>query len=176
MADEDYADFGYLEVIRGGAVETLVPSDYDVLTLSVGGNTAQAGFIVTINGEVYPACDLAITGDLQAYAIILGPVFPDDIANYLMTSTIVDGTKVRVLKINHRTMGVLVAVFLETTAGPLAVVPGQPLTIGTEAGKVRKHVYGDADQATDTLAEKVGTCAEADPGSAADDHIILMEV
>lgn len=178
MADETMnGTHGFRDIIRGGAVERLLPSDYDILTLSVGGNTAKAGHIVTIAGETYPACDLAITTDEHAYGIILAPVYPDNITNYDIDTAITDGELVRVLKVGYgRKLGVQVAVFLEATAGPLAVVPGTKVVIGTEAGKVRKYVYGDAASETDTLEELVGTAAEADAGSAADDHILIIDV
>lgn len=177
MADETIVvTHGFRSIIRGG-LRNLVPSDYDILTLSVGGNTAKAGHFVTINGETYPNCDLAVTTDRQVYGIILEPVFPDNITSYTLDTAITDGQLVRVLKVGFgRKLGVQVACFLEATAGPLAVVPGDLISLGTEAGKARLHVYTDATAATDSLEEVIGVAAEADAGSAADDHILIIEV
>ena len=176
MADNTlYGTHGFLAVIQGGS-SRLSPQDYDILTLSVGSNIAKAGMVVTIAGETYPNCDLAITTDVHAYGIILGPLYPENIADYDIDTAITDGEKVRVLKIGGRKLGVKVAVILEATAGPVAVMPGVQMAIGTEAGTVRNFVYADATAATDSSVEIVGICATTSPGSTTDDLIIIMEV
>ena len=169
------ADLGFVSVIRKG---TPRPEDLDILTLSVGGNTAKAGHIVTINGETYPACDLAITTDTEAYGIILEPVYPDNISDYDLDTAITDGELVRVLKLKPggTGRGLQVAVFLEAAAGPIALVPGDQVAIGTEAGKARKFVYTNATEATDAPTEVIGVAAQAHAGHATDDKILIIEV
>ena len=176
MADQTMkADLGFLSVIRKGVPR---PEDLDILTLSVGGNTAKAGHVVTINGETYPNCDLAITTDTEAYGIILEPVYPDNISNYDLDTAITDGELVRVLKVypGGSSRGIQVAVFLEAKAGPVALVPGDQVAIGTEAGKVRKFLYTNATEATDTQTEVIGKAAQAHAGDATNDKILIIEV
>lgn len=177
MADETMGvTHGFRSIIRGGNVDQLRGNDFDVLTLSVGGNTAQVGDVVTIAGETYPACDLAVTTDEHAYGIITSPLFPDNMTNWTIDTAITDGELVNVIKLN-RSLGVQVAVNLEAIAGPIAVLPGQKAVIGTtNAGHVRLWAYTDAASETDTLEEFVGTFDEIDAGSAADDHIVIIVI
>jgi hypothetical protein len=53
MADETIgATHGIRRIIQSGS-EHLTSSNFDLVKLSVGGNTAKAGHIVTVNGETY---------------------------------------------------------------------------------------------------------------------------
>lgn len=171
MADETIGvTHGARRIIQKGS-ELLTSSHFDVLTLSVGGNTAQAGHIVTINGETYPACDLGVTSDLVPYAVILGPVFPENVTDYDIDTAITDGELVHVLKVPVP-RGVTFLAFLKAVAGPIALVPPFIVGMSSEAGKVMKFVYGDAAAGTDTLESAVGRIATLTAGSAADDLII----
>ena len=165
---------GFLRIIRGGALERLTDSDYAIVTLSVGGDTAKAGHVVTMTGETEPNVDLAITTDNQVYGVILEPVFPDNIAAYDIDKVITDGEKVRVLKVGFgRRLGVQVAMISDASQG--AVLPGDQIILGANAGQVQKWAYLDAASETDTLEEFVGISAQ----TLADDantKILIVEV
>lgn len=175
MADETmFADFGFLNIIRGNQHLIKDPSACIVTRLlSVGGDTAKAGMIVSTVGEAANAVDLAVTTDEHALGIILGPTTPAD--TYDLDDAIVDGEEVDILLFGT-CPGVLVAIFLETTAGPVSVEDGEPLGIGTEAGKIRRWLYTNASSETDSFEEHVGYAAEKDAGSTADDHVVIMRM
>ena len=165
---------GFRTIIRGGAIDRLRPSDYATLTLSVGGNSALAGHIVTIKGETYPACDLAITTDNMVFGVIIEPLFPDNMTNYDIDTVITDGELVKVLKVGFgRRLGVQVAMISDASQG--AVLEGDQIIIGATAGQVQLWAYADAASETDTLEEFVGISAQ----TLADDantKIMIVEV
>lgn len=179
MADEAMlADHGFRTIIRGGNIDQLRPNDFDVLTLSVGGNSALVGDVVTIQGETYPNCDLAITTDNHAYGIITSPLFPDNMTNWTIDVVITDGELVNVIRLNRK-LGVQVAVNLEALddSGAVPVEPGDHIVIGaSNAGHVRKWKYTASTSELDSLEEFVGTCDDTDGGSTADDHIIIIVI
>jgi hypothetical protein len=150
--------------------QNLKDSDFEVVTIKAGVSTAKVGHFVTGNGETAPNVDLAVTTDGTFRGIIVRPVTIPD--SWDIDTAFAAGTDVVILKPTGGRC--VVAGFLEATAGPVPVVPGDKLALGTGAGKVRKWSYADAAMATDTLSEVVGTAAESDGGSAADDHVILI--
>jgi hypothetical protein len=177
MVDETiYATKGALNVICGGNVHELTEQDYDTVQLSVGTNTALAGYIVTRTGETSPAVDLAITTDLDPYGIILYPMYPDNIADYDIDTLITDGEWVKILKIGTGKK-IKVWAYLGNLAGPVAVTVGQKCSLATNlAGGVQGWAYTDAAAATDTLHEQVGVILEADAGNATEQRVIKIEL
>ena len=145
------------------------------INLRVVGTTTKVGMFVTHTGETEPDAAPAITTDGRPIAYVAKPA---TLQNVLLSDP--DWNIDAVLPDNEYFegwrlgCGKVVPVHLEATAGPVAVVKGDLLAVGTEAGKVRKFVYADATAATDSLLEVVGTVHEADAGHATDDHVILM--
>jgi len=170
MADETmYGDHGFLSIVRGGS-EHIRQSDIIVRTLVAGSDTVKAGMALSGDGMGANTADHAITTDKAFLGICLGPVSPAD--TYDLDDVITDGTLVKILKpCGLRTK---VAVFYEAVAGPIALVEGDKIAVGTEAGKVRKFVYADATAATDSFDEFIGTSAEVDAGSTDTDHVIVI--
>lgn len=169
-----FADFGFINIIRGNQFLIKDPSACIVTRLlSVGSDIAKAGMVVSTVGEAANAVDLAITTDEHALGLILGPTLPGD--DYDLDDVILDTLEIEILLFGT-CPGVLVAIFLEVTAGPIAVVDGDKLWLGTEAGKVRRFLYGDGSSESDTLEEVYLTCAEKDAGSTADDHVVIARM
>lgn len=172
MADETmYATHGFLSIVREGA-EHIKDSDIEIFTLSVGGNTAKAGYFVTQDDATDQSkiVDLAITTDENFVGQILAPVKPADA--YDLDDVLTDGIEVYVLK----PMGgrVKTAAFYEPVAGPVAVNRGLIAVIGTEGGKIRLWGYTNAASETDTLEEKVGTFAQYHVGHTTEDRIVII--
>jgi hypothetical protein len=163
---------GYLTVLRGGR-DKIKASDIITRTLSVGAATAKAGFFVTGQGEADGYVDLAVTTDLQVLGIILYPdVMPAD--TYDVEDTLADGTDVVILKMTAK--GAKVACFLEALAGPVALEEGDPVCIGSEAGKVRKWAVTDATTDILRISEIIGKITHQDAGNATADQVVVVEL
>ena len=171
MADQTYADVNAKQIIVEDP-ENIAGHYIEVMTLSVGAATTTAGMVVTCGSETYPAVDQAVTTDACFWGVVLKPVNPDE--DYDLDDTIADGTSVYVLKAHGVAGRVCVLLRLEATAGPVAQVPGEYAALGTEGGKIRKLVYADATDATDTLSEVVGVFGQADAGDATNDTMIRV--
>jgi hypothetical protein len=174
MADEAIGDF-YEAINQGGKVPH--ESEKRNATLKAALATAKLGMFGHRAGESNLDIDLAVTTDGAGAEYIAELANTNEVVrtdpDWDIDTVLPLLTKV---KTYLRGCGAIVPAFLETTAGPVAVEIGDLVSLGTEAGKVRKHVYADAALATDTLEEVVGEVVEADPGSAADDHIILIRL
>lgn len=172
MASETmYGTHGFLDIIRKGR-HLLTPDNFETCILSVGGDTAKAGMIMTQKGESENYVDQAGTGD-NPYGILCRPSRPAD--TYDLDDAIVDATEVLILKL-PLPPGVEVAVFYEHKAGPVAVEDGYPAALGSAAsGMVCLWAYTDAAAATDTLVEKVGTFAQVHAGHATEERIVCIK-
>lgn len=166
-------DKGYQSIQRGGPV----PRQDQISDVRVNGSATKLGMAVTHFGETYPDIAPAVTTDLSFAGIALDiqnlaeiqKVDPD----WDLDDVVPDNQQLIIAK---KGSALLVAVFLEVTAGPVAVVKGDFLALGTEAGKLRKFLYTDAAAATDSFREVVGTVVEADAGSTSDDHVVIMRL
>lgn len=172
--DTMQAGKGFQAIIRGGDNP---PAQHNLAIVKVVGATTKMGMVVTHNGETFPFVAPAITTDISWVGVALEPqnllsvlnVDPDwDLDDVLPIN--------QQLVIAKRGSGLVVALFLEAIAGPIAVAKGDLVAIGTEAGKVRKWTYTDAAAATDSFLEVVGTVMEANAGSAADDKAIFVRL
>lgn len=174
MADEAIqADKGYQTIWRGGPV----PRQDQLAVVNAVGADIKLGMCVTHNGETYPAAAPAITTDIswagvamdiQNLASVLAAVPAWDLDDVIPIA--------QEFIIAKKGSELIVAMFLEALAGPVAVAKGDLIAIGIEAGKVRKFTYADAAAATDSFLEVIGTVMEANAGSTADDHIILVRL
>ena len=172
MADETlFATKGYQSVIRW--VDPSINIDAYIIqrTLSVGGDTAVAGDIMSGEGETQGYVDIAAESDLGFIGILLGPVAPGD--NYDLDDTIADGTTVNILRpTGGRT---IVSVILDSTATTSAdLEEGDWIRIGSTAGHVEKWVYTDAADSTDTFSIVLGKSAEVIAAHTSDDRVIGM--
>lgn len=133
MANESlYATKGYLDLIVSGA-GLLRSDDVEVLTLSVGGNTAKVGHLLTGTGETYPAVDLCGAGERPSH-VLWKPheSFLRTSSTWTIDTAITDGAKVYAIKLSRK-IGIVIAMFL--AAGAVAHVPGD-LVMPTAAGEV----------------------------------------
>jgi len=182
MADEElYATKGYLDPIRSGH-HNLKESDFETPTLSVGGNTAQIGDIVTMDGETWPAVDLCQAGE-NPYGVIVDLFDRQDITNFTVDTAITDGTKVKVVKI-RRGIGIVVA--MKLAPGAVAHIPGDR-AVAAAAGEILKSVAGLSTSNTYTDAAVnaeidrleqgyIGKFADSLTGHATDAKVTLVEI
>jgi len=123
MADEAFETGVGLGVVRGGS-EQLRDSDFEIVTLSVGSNTAKVGMAVTSTGETDPAVDIMGGAEIFRGLIIEPVIRPSD--SWSPNDALVDGTEVKILK---RTGGRALVAYLATGYDtPLAVLAGYPIT------------------------------------------------
>jgi len=171
MADETISGVlgAAAEIMQGGQQVT----EDDYIIRRINGSTSKPGFLMTESGEaafdVAPAIttDVVQSGVLSHPAEVLTTVWDID-------TVIPDNKLAKLVKLGSNKV---VPMFLEALAGPIALEYGDLIAVGIEAGKVRKFIYADAAAATDSGAEIIGTFEEdAEPGSAADDHIILVRL
>ena len=158
MAEAFYATHEFLSIIRSSG--PIFSEDIIVRTLSVGGDTAQAGHIVNAYAETAGYVDLADHADEESHiGVILGPVLPED--SYDLDDTITDGSEVYVLK--KRPRGAYqVALLHAPVASETTLVEGTAMAVGTTAGQVIAWAYTDAKGSTDTSMLIVGTLAHYD--------------
>jgi len=168
LADETIgATKGFTDIIVGGE-----PESGDIIVRTLNGAT-HAGHFVTTTGETYPAVAKAVTTDEGFLGIVRRPAKSADLEDWTVDTEIADNIDVEIVK---PTGGRLqIAAFLEATAGPIAVVPGDYASLGTEAGKVRKLVYADAAAATDSFMEVVGKIVYNHAGHATEDRIVVLD-
>ena len=163
----------FLKLVQGGNN----PLDDDMTSVVVNGATTKVGHVVTHNGETLPDAALAITTDGRPLGVVQEPSYMANVLaadpDWDIDTVLPDNTRIRV---NRLGSGSIVPLFLEAKAGPVAVVKGDLIAVGTEAGKVRKYVYTDAVAATDSLLEVIGTAEESSAGSATDDLILLVRL
>ena len=165
MADQTYADVNAKEIILTDRENC---AQYYIETVTLNDAATTAGMLITHYGETYPAADAAVTTDYAQPLAVIAPVNPGD--NWDLDDVISTGVTVYALR---RTYGrVKVLLRLETTAGPVAQVPGEFAAIGTEAGKIRKYVWTSDAPATESFVEVIGTFAAADAGDASNDTMI----
>jgi hypothetical protein len=172
MGDETlYATKGYTNVIRWADPSLNIDAYTIQRTLSVGGNTAVAGDIMSGEGETQGLVDIAAEGDLGFIGILLGPVNPAD--NYDLDDAIDDGTTVNILRpTGGRT---IVSVILDSTATTTSdLEEGDWVRIGSTAGHVEKWVYTDAADSTDSFSIVLGKAAEVIGNHTADDRVFAM--
>ena len=158
---------------RGGKV----PLNSEIANVRVNGSTTKIGMPVTNAGETYPDVAPAITTDRHFLGVVnavqnLTSVLAVD-PDWDMDDVVPDNQEIEVYK---KGCGAVMAMILEALAGPVALVKGDRVALGIEAGKVRKYLYTAATEATESLVEVVGTIMEASAGSAADDLVILVEL
>lgn len=176
MADNTiYGTRGWLSVDQGGPL--LHESEK---MNAVGDNTETAckvGQFVTHVDETLPDVAPAITTDGRPVGYLARPADMGAVLNadpdWYIDTALPDNTDLELYKLGS---GKIVPCFLEAAAGPIAVVKGDLIAVGTEAGKVRKFAYTDATAATDSLLEVVGHAAESSAGHATDDLILLVRL
>lgn len=172
MANETlYATKGYLSVIRWADPSLNLDAYIVQRTLSVGGDTAVAGDVMSADGETIGYVDIAAESDVQLAGILLGPTRPGD--NYDLDDTIADGTTVDILRpTGGRT---IVSVILDSTATTTADIEEFDwIRIGSTAGHVELFVYADAADSTDTFEIIVGKAAEVMANHTADDRVFAI--
>jgi len=174
MADETIKGTRrYLKLHQGGSP----PDPNKQFNATINGATATIGHVVTRVGETEPDVALAITTDGRPAGVIIEPSRLSEVLavdpDWNIDTVLPDNTRLLCTELGSDE---IVPLFLEAKAGPVPVVKGDLIALGTEAGKVRKLVYADATAATDSLIEVVGTAAEADAGSVTDDHVLLVRL
>ena len=171
MADETITGVlgAAAEILQGG--QQIADDDY--IIRRINGSGSKPGMLMTEEGE--SAYDVApgITTDTVYSGVLSHP------AEVLTTAwdidTVIPDNKLA--KLVRLGSNKVVPMFLEATAGPVALEFGDLLAAGTEAGKVRSFIYADAAAATDSSLEIIGTFEEdADAGSTSDDHVILVRL
>lgn len=171
MADETMkGTHGFLSVHRGG---TLNPNNIVQRTLSVGGNTAKAGMILTTTGETAGYVDQAGQTD-QPYGILLAPSVPAD--TYDIDDAIDDGTLVDIYLLPSDGTTEF-AMFLAALAGPVAVVEGAPIGVDNVTaanGKVALWAYTNATDQTDNTSRVIGRAAMHHAGHATEVKILVV--
>ena len=137
MADQALkSGYGRSIIIIGGA-EQLQDSDFEIVQLSVGGNTAKVGDAVTYASETAPAVDLLASGEKIA-GIIVAPVLrPSD--SWDVDDALVDGTWVKILKPTGGRVKILARISGDSGGTALAAGVGistinTGLTIGAASG------------------------------------------
>jgi len=189
MTTSDFADKSWYSIIRN----SFVPGEYDteIVRLSVGGNTARVGMVVTYTAQVTagtPGTHRDVTtataysaanNSLRAFAgIILEPVpIPlDTDPDWNIDTLLVDGTYVLILK---PTGGrAKVSVFCADQSADL--LPGMVVSLSATAGMVGLSTFTFATTATaaqleaalGALAEKVGVVADVEEDIAGEDVIV----
>jgi len=170
MGDETlYATKGYLSIVRWCDPSINLASYIVQRTLSVGGDTAKAGDVMSSDGETIGLVDVAGEADVQIAGILMGPNRPGD--NYDLDDVIVDGTTVDILRpTGGRT---IVSVILDSTATTSADIEEFDwIRVGNTAGHVELFVYAAADS-TDTFEIVVGKAAEV-MANHADDRVFAI--
>ena len=174
MADETMQGTkGFQTMHRAGPV----PRQDQLAVVKAVGADIKLGMVVTHNGETFPEAAPAITTDISwagvAYDVqnikSVLDVDPDWDLDDVIPIT-------QQFIIAKKGSDMIVPLFLEAIAGPIAIAKGDIIAIGIEAGKVRKWTYTDAAAATDSFLEVVGSAYEANAGSTADDKIILVRL
>ena len=171
MANETlYADNGYLSIVRW--VDPSIKLDAYIIqrTLSVGGDTAVAGDVMSADGETIGLVDVAAESDLGIAGILMGPTRPGD--NYDLDDVIVDGSTVDILRpTGGRT---IVSVILDSTTTTTADIEEFDwIRVGSTAGHVELFVYAAADS-TDTFEIVVGKAAEVMANDTSDDRVFAI--
>lgn len=172
MANETlFATKGYQSVIRWTDPSINIDAYIIQRTLSVGGNTAVAGDIMSGEGESQGLVDVAAEADLGFIGILLGPVSPAD--GYDLDDVITDGYTVNILRpTGGRT---IVSVILDSTATTSAdLEEGDWVRIGSTAGHVEKWVYTDTADSTDSFSIVLGKAAEVIGNHTSDDRVFAM--
>ena len=171
MGDETlYATKGYLSVIRWVDPSINLASYIVQRTLSVGGDTAKAGDVMSADGETIGLVDVADQGDVQIAGILLGPTSPGD--TYDLDDVIVDGSTVDILR---PTAGrTIVSVILDSTTTTGADIEEFDwIRVGDSPGHVELFVYVNAADSTDSFEIVVGKAAEVmDNGT--DDRVFAI--
>jgi hypothetical protein len=172
MGDETlYATKGYQSIIRW-CDPTISKEAYIVQrTLSVGGDTAKAGDVMSADGETIGLVDVAAESDVQIAGILMGPTRPGD--DYDLDDTIADGTTVDILRPTGGRM--MVSVILDSTATTGADIEEfDYIRVGSTAGHVELFVYLNAADSTDTFELVVGKAAEVMANHTADDRVFTI--
>ena len=159
MGDEtQYATKGYSSIIRW--VDPKIKKDAYIVqrTLSVGGDTAVAGDVMSADAETIGLIDIAAEADVQIAGILLGPTSPGD--TYDLDDAIADGTTVDLLRPTGGRM--MVSVILDsTTTTTCHIEEFDWIRLGHTAGHVELFVYTDTADSTDSFEIIVGKAAEA---------------
>jgi len=172
LADETlYATKGYLSVIRWVDPSINLASYIVQRTLSVGGDTAKAGDVMSADGETIGLVDIAAESDVGIAGILLGPTSPGD--NYDLDDTIPDGSTVDILRpTGGRT---IVSVILDSTTTTAADIEEFDwIRVGNSAGHVELFVYVAAADSTDSFEIVVGKAAEVMANDTADDRVFAI--
>ncbi len=174
MADETMQGTkGYQSMHRAGPV----PRQDQLAVVRVNGSATKLGMPVTHNGETFPDIAPAITTDISwagiAYDVQNLKAILDIDPDWDLDDVVPDNQQLIIAK---KGSDMIVPLFLEAIAGPIAIAKNEFIAIGIEAGKARKWTYADAAAATDSFNEVLGTAYEANAGSTADDKIILVRL
>ena len=171
MANETlYATKGYTEVVRWSDPDIDIDSYTIQRVLSVGGNTAIAGNVVTGAGETQGFVDVAVAVDTSFLGLILAPTTPPE--DYDLDDVITDGETVNILRpTGGRT---ICAVVLGSHTGTPAHEEGDNIAVDVKnvAGQVCSWVYADNADSTDTFALVVGKAVAPKTASATDYQVI----
>jgi len=158
MADEAFETGVGLGVVRGGS-EHLRDSDYEIVKLSVGSNTAKVGMAVTSTAETDPAVDIMATGEIFRGIIVEPVIRPSD--TWSPNDALEDGTYVKILK---PTGGrVLIKALISGYDTPIAIKTGSYITNVIEAASAVAHasvgaLFADTTPAAGTIL--IGRAAE----------------
>jgi len=146
----------------------LTEDDFEEVRLSIGGNTALVGDLVTYIGQVTAATPtthrdvklaVAVSSDDQTAADpngwcgqIIEPVIkPDPISGveWVPSTALIDGTMVRILKRGARATTAMIY-----TDASDDVLPGNSLSVSATGGEIRKSVnaYTDTTPTVNELA------------------------
>ena len=152
-----YASLGFLSVIRWVDPSINIDSYIIQRTLSVGGNTAVPGDIMSADGETAGYVDIAVNTDLGFVGVFLNETIIT--ADYDIDEAASDGISVDILRpTGGRT---IIAVILDSTGGAATgIEEGDYVAIAGTAGHVAAWVYADSADSTDTEEIVIGRSAE----------------
>jgi hypothetical protein len=163
-----YATKGYLSIIRWVDPSINIDAYIEQRVLSVGGNTAVAGDVMTVAGETQGYVDICAESDTGFLGINAGLTVPPD--NYDLDDAQTDGETVNILRpTGGRT---IVALICDSSGGPVAWEEGDYARVGSTAGHVESWIYNDTNMSTDTFALVVGKLAQVYAGHTSDDKVI----
>jgi hypothetical protein len=166
-----FATKGYQSVIRWVDPSISIEAYIIQRTLSVGGDTAVAGDIMSGEGETQGLVDIAAESDLGFIGVLLGPVRPAD--GYDLDDAIVDGTTVNILRpTGGRT--IIAVINDSTTTAAADFEEGDWARIGSSAGHVEKWLYADTADSTDSFSIVVGKAAETKANHTTDDQVVTL--
>jgi len=146
--------------------------------LKTGISTAKIGHFVTRKGAVEPFYELAVTTDGSNWEYLADIALLEEVLRLDPDWNIDTALPDALIQIRtyRKGSGAVVPVNLQALAGPIAIIKGDALALASEGGKVRKWLYTDAVDATDTQSEVIGYAEEGSAGDTSDDLVILARL